>query len=483
MLARALVALTLAACGSVRTADAGPDVSRADATADRADTRSAADAPDDPPVDAMSDTRIDAASDAAPAVVTATNPVIAGDHPDPDVLRVIGADGRATYYLVHTAGSGVDIPIYTSRDLVAWTRLADGAFRRSATPGDSLAIGDHHYCNVWAPEIRPVPGGYVLSFTATRFASPRHPCPAYDEDSGVYLAYSASPTGPFAPLDHPWEPLPTGGQISTCAAAVRDAIPHSPDVAFHGCAGGFCDNVVRLDDDVFHDPLTDRWWLAYAWYTNSPALASWEFTNMGEHVSLVELDASDPFAVICQTRVPKVFAASPHDAPTLAALGAYCPRCGEMLSNTRGRFDEEMSRGGHSWGVNEAPMLFRRNGLVYLLASGSAWDSAYYHVFWLAAPSVEQLAYDSPSRIVGRFIVPSLGQSFGHGTAVLGPDGVHWYYVHHRLDQGPCRASGACGRDIWISPMTFDDRADGRGPAWLRAIFPAEARGVSVTLP
>ena len=120
---------------------------------------------------------------------------------------------------------------------------------------------------------------------------------------------------------------------------------------------------------------------------------------------------------------------------------------------------------------------------MYLLVSGSAWDSAYYHVYWVAAKSVEELAYENPGRLVGRYLIPSDGQSFGHGTAVLGPDGVSWYFVHHRLDHGPCAVSGACQRDVWVSPIEFEDRGDGLGEVHIRARRPAQTPGVEVAVP
>jgi len=51
-------------------------------------------------------------------------------------------------------------------------------------------------------------------------------------------------------------------------------------------------------------------------------------------------------------------------------------------------------------------------------------DAAYYHYYWVAAPTVEGLAAANPARLVGRYLVPSLGQAFGHGSVTLGPDGV-----------------------------------------------------------
>lgn len=411
----------------------------------------------------------------------ATNPVIAGDRPDPGVVRVVGADGRPAYYLTHTAGTG-DFRLFRSFDLLRWEEQPTGLFGRGAAPGTSVRLNEDHYCALWAPQITELgPGSFMLHFTAQRFGAAQAPCPPYREDSGVYLAWSPRVEGPYAPLDHPWEPLPVGAQISTCA--IRDSLPRSVLRAVDDCLGTFCHHVVRLDSDVFRDPADGRWWLAYAWYTNDPPRVDWERSNHGEHVNLVELDPADPFAVICDPGVAQIALANPHDAGMVARLAASCPRCGEMLSFTRGRRDETMVRSGSTWGVVEGPSLFRRGGYVYALVSGSAWDSAYYSVAWIAAPSVPELAIGSATRFEGRFLVPGAAQAFGHGSAVLGPDGERWYFVHHRLRHADCRDRGDCARDVWVSPIEFEDRGDGRGEAWIRARFPAEDPGVRVRVP
>jgi predicted amidophosphoribosyltransferase len=155
---------------------------------------------------------------------------------------------------------------------------------------------------------------------------------------------------------------------------------------------------------------------------NSEVVLSSELHTLGEHVGLVKQSSADPRFVSCDAaQATKVWAANCHDDATLTRLASYCPRCGEQLSFFKGRLNETMQRGPALWGVVEGPMLFRHGKLVYLLMSHSAWDSAYYSVMWTAAPTVEELAYTNPHRMVGRFLIPSREQSFGHGTAVLGP--------------------------------------------------------------
>nr|WP_276598583.1 family 43 glycosylhydrolase [Nannocystis sp. SCPEA4] len=405
------------------------------------------------------------------------NPVLPIGHPDPGVLRVAGPDG-VTYHLTSTVDNAGDFPRFTSTDLIVWTDAGRGLFGRTNAPGRSLALHGAHYCSRWAPEIVQLGAeSFMLSFTAQRFAAPQSPCPPYDEDSGIYLAWSPSPEGPFTRADRPWEPWPAGADCP-----LRPVLPHSLDFASDDCQGTYCHHIMRLDSTVFHDPQTGRWWLAYSWYTDSPPKDAWELANHGQHVHLVELDPNDPFAVRCDLAVAQIYAGNPHDAETLARLAASCPGCDRMLSMTRGPLGEEMLRDGVSLGVVEAPSLFRRGEYVYLLLSGSNWDSPYYHVYWVAATSVEGLVYTDPARLVGRFLIPGDGQAFGHGSAVLGPDGERWYFVHHRLQHVPCEESG-CARDVWVSPIEFDDRGDGLGEVHIRPRWPAQDPSFTVAVP
>ncbi|MBW1806753.1 MAG: family 43 glycosylhydrolase, partial [Deltaproteobacteria bacterium] len=417
-------------------------------------------------------------------VVPAVNPVIPGDHPDPHVLRDLDPNGDPVFYLVHTVHNADDIPIYRSGDLIHWELMPDRAFGRARTPGHSLDVNGGHFCSVWAPHLNRIRSGlYLLGFSASRFPSAQEPCPAYAEDGGVYLASSSAPTGPYATVEHAWEPFPAGANKTSCPADVRQQIPRSVDYASPNCQNGYCHQVIRLDSDVFFDPLSGRWWLAYSWFTNSPPMVPWEETNHGEHLHITELDPDDPFAVLCDPDLPQIFAANPHDAATRALLASYCPRCAQMLSFTRSRYGEEFLRDGYSWGVTEGASLFRRGDWVYLLVSGSLWDSAYYHVYWVAAPDVAQLVYSNPDRLVGRYLIPSQQQAFGHGSAVLGPDGEHWYFVHHRLDSSACAGQGDCSRDVWVSPIEFEDRGDGLGQVYIRPRFPSETPEVEVVQP
>ena len=114
-------------------------------------------------------------------------PVIDANFADPAVLRV----GRV-YHAYATNSGGQNIQHETSTDLVHWTKRADvlptlGAWVGPCTftPGGAT---DH--C-VWAPDVTPVHGGYVLYYTARDAMAPRQ-C--------IGAAFSRSADGPFAPI-------------------------------------------------------------------------------------------------------------------------------------------------------------------------------------------------------------------------------------------------------------------------------------------
>lgn len=78
---------------------------------------------------------------------------------------------------------------------------------------------------------------------------------------------------------------------------------------------------------------------------------------------------------------------------------------------------------------------------IYLFYSASVWWSTNYGVYWVAAPSVEELADGSPTRLEGQYVVPydvgtglaAVRNTFGHGRPILAPDGVTWLFSFHHL--------------------------------------------------
>ncbi|WP_203861961.1 family 43 glycosylhydrolase [Plantactinospora mayteni] len=133
----------------------------------------------------------------APTVSTFTNPVYAGDAPDPQAFRV-----GDTWYLVHTNAGGRNVPVLTSPDLVTWTPAGDAlpALPAWADPG-----------RTWAPE--------VIALAADRYVM--YPTVA-DRASGrqcVAVAVASRPAGPYT--GHGTGPL-------ICQADLGGSIDASP---------------------------------------------------------------------------------------------------------------------------------------------------------------------------------------------------------------------------------------------------------------
>jgi hypothetical protein len=128
------------------------------------------------------------------------------------------------------------------------------------------------------------------------------------------------------------------------------------------------------------------------------------------------------------------------------------------------------------WTVAEGVGLFRRGAYVYAMVSGSLWDSRFYHVYWIAAKTVPELAIGSKTRFVGRYTIPSNNQAHGHGAPILGPDGKTWYYVYHHLNSNSC-----CSRDVYVNEIEFIDRNDGRGKVHIRPFFPESKKNTVIT--
>ncbi len=119
------------------------------------------------------------------------NPVIAKNCPDPSVLK----DG-STYYLTctHTGGTGI-FQIYTSKNMVNWTRKASILASKPGWANDRF----------WAPEIHRVKDGlYVAYYTASTKAGNR---------LSIGAATASSPLGPYKDLGRPLINDPTPGVI------------------------------------------------------------------------------------------------------------------------------------------------------------------------------------------------------------------------------------------------------------------------------
>ena len=134
------------------------------------------------------------------------NPILDADYSDPDAVRV-GSD----FYMVASSFDAIPgLPILHSKDLVNWTILGHALLRQ---PPFAHFSKTQHGNGVWAPAIRfhkgefyiyyPDPdfGIYVVKTKdpAGRWSEPVlvepgkgliDPCPLWDEDGKVYLAYA-----------------------------------------------------------------------------------------------------------------------------------------------------------------------------------------------------------------------------------------------------------------------------------------------------
>lgn len=123
-----------------------------------------------------------------------TNPVLAGDYPDPSVIRV-GND----YWATATTSQWAPLfPLLHSRDLVNW-RIVGAAMRKRPAWSDG---------NYWAPEITEYHGRYFIYYTAHKKDGPL--C--------VAAATADKPSGPYT--DH--GPLICQDAGSIDAMAVTD---------------------------------------------------------------------------------------------------------------------------------------------------------------------------------------------------------------------------------------------------------------------
>lgn len=105
--------------------------------------------------------------------VTYHNPVVAGDYPDPSVIRV-GADFWST---ATSSEWGPEFPLLHSRDLVNWD-LVGAVFQKRP----AWAVG-----NFWAPEISQHRGRFFVYYTGRKKRGPL--C--------VAVATAARPQGPY----------------------------------------------------------------------------------------------------------------------------------------------------------------------------------------------------------------------------------------------------------------------------------------------
>lgn len=404
------------------------------------------------------------------------NPVLTDATADPSVLRVQKSDG-VHYYMVVTSGNS-DIPIYHSRNLINWNRIAH-AFGGSDPINERwgpFILNGKKYCNIWAPEIYQLGNNsYQLTFTATRHGTEgtMNKCPKPNYGMTTYVAWSNKPEGPYAIGGGGPSPIQPSQSAQACPVAIRDQLPtafnymNSPNC--HSIES--CEKEMRLDSSLWKDPQTSRYWMTYSWYfrQRSPL--------QGQYTSTIEMDPNNPFAIKCTPDNRPIRMGSVHDQVIINQLLNSCPSCNQNFSFVTDKFGNPMRFEGRDWGVSEGGSLMRKGNYVYTFLSGAAWDSPHYSTYWIGAPSVEELSIDNPNRIAGRLLLPGPNSAFGHGYPVLGPSGRNWYYLHHSLENiSACQERNECRRILYVSPIEFEDRNDGKGSVYIKVQRPYEKK-------
>lgn len=402
--------------------------------------------------------------------------------PDPHVILDSG-----TYYMYATAGDGNrgtgfgsgqgDIPIWTATNITdPWKKEVRGVFGYDGNgrgySNKNLFVNNAWYRSIWGPNVIKLgTNSYMLSFTATRHGHSimDNEAPT-DHEMGVYLAWSNSPKGPFAPYlsNHIHEPFPISASNS---CPQKYSLPRSVEWASPNCQGGACQNIVRLDIDILKN--AGNYWMGYSWYTDD----GYNGPLKGEHTSIIKLDSANPFTVDCNAS--PIFIANSRDDNLINKLKLSCgsvQKCKELLSFTKDSQGNEFSLGG----VIEGPSIFKHGEYFYVLMSGSTWDSAYYHVYWVASKTIEGLAWNNSNRLVGRFLVPGKGSNgiryaFGTGSILKDKSG-RWQYVYAGLPHNDCQR-GDCSRYALVSPIEFVDKHDGKGMVHIKTIYPVEELG------
>jgi beta-xylosidase len=132
------------------------------------------------------------------AQVDYQNPVIAGDHPDPSIIRV-GQDFWAT---CTSGGWGPQFPLLHSTDLVNW-ELTGAVFPHRP----AWAVGDF-----WAPEISECQGHYAVYYVGRKRNGPL----------AVAVATADRPGGPY--VDHGPLVAQTDGSIDPAPATDENGV-------------------------------------------------------------------------------------------------------------------------------------------------------------------------------------------------------------------------------------------------------------------
>jgi arabinan endo-1,5-alpha-L-arabinosidase len=180
----------------------------------------------------------------SPGPAPAIRPVIDANFADPDILLVNGV-----YHVYATNSGGQHVQHRTSRDLTHWAPQPDVLPRLGAWVDTTCTFspgGATDTC-VWAPEVRAVPGGYALYYTARDTLAPRQ-C--------IGVALAASPNGPFRPVGNDPLVCPDGARGTQDLGGAIDASTYSENGRLYllwKADGNCCEGKTAI---IFIQPLS-----------------------------------------------------------------------------------------------------------------------------------------------------------------------------------------------------------------------------------
>jgi GH43 family beta-xylosidase len=104
----------------------------------------------------------------------------------------------------------------------------------------------------------------------------------------------------------------------------------------------------------------------------------------------------------------------------------------------------------HSFPINEGPWMIKRDGVYYLLYSGSDAQSVYYAVGYATAPT----PIGPFTKYAGNPVFQDLGTIYGpgHGSVTRDRAGQLWHLYHQKVD-----TNKGWARDICLDPVAFDE--------------------------
>jgi len=105
----------------------------------------------------------------------------------------------------------------------------------------------------------------------------------------------------------------------------------------------------------------------------------------------------------------------------------------------------------HSFPINEGPWMLKKDGVYYLLYSGSDAQSVYYAVGYATAPT----PIGPFTKYPGNPVFQDLGTIYGpgHGSVTRDRTGQLWHLYHQKVD-----TKKGWARDICLDPVAFDER-------------------------